>query len=88
MQHNHEKSTSEPANGPLVNEGNERDAPGGETIGVPSLVAGSCPLDRLVDTAGDYARQATSENTNKAETQPATFAPPLRQHYFRLIDTP
>ncbi len=36
------------------------------TIGVPNLVAGSGSLDRLVDTARDYARQATAKNTTKA----------------------
>ena len=35
-------------------------------IALPAHVAGSGALDRLVDTARDYARQATSENTNKA----------------------
>ncbi|MEP0247299.1 MAG: tyrosine-type recombinase/integrase, partial [Roseibium sp.] len=33
---------------------------------LPSHIAGSGSLDRLVDTARDYARQATSENTNLA----------------------
>ncbi|MEP5757879.1 MAG: tyrosine-type recombinase/integrase [Litoreibacter sp.] len=37
-----------------------------QTISVPATVAGSGALDRLADTARDYARQATSENTNKA----------------------
>ncbi|WP_426037296.1 tyrosine-type recombinase/integrase [Cypionkella sp. TWP1-2-1b2] len=35
-------------------------------IALPSHVAGSGTLDRLVETARDYARQATSENTLKA----------------------
>jgi integrase len=36
------------------------------TISLPSHVAGSGKLDRLVETARDYARQAASENTLKA----------------------
>lgn len=40
---------------------------GGETeMSLPSHVAGSGTLDRLVDTAGDYARAAASDNTLKA----------------------
>jgi len=35
-------------------------------IALPAHVAGSGSLDRLVDTARDYARAATAENTNKA----------------------
>lgn len=37
-----------------------------ETISLPSHVAGSGSLDRLVDTARDYARAAASDNTLKA----------------------
>ena len=36
------------------------------TIALPSHVAGSGTLDRLVDTARDYARASTAQNTNKA----------------------
>jgi integrase len=35
-------------------------------IALPSHVAGSGALDRLVDTARDYAKASTAENTNKA----------------------
>ena len=35
-------------------------------IALPSHVAGSGTLDRLVDTARDYAKASTAENTNKA----------------------
>lgn len=35
-------------------------------IALPSEVAGSGTLDRLVDTARDYAKASTAENTNKA----------------------
>lgn len=60
-----EKPPAEPPIAPLSNPGNERDAHGDESFEVPNL-AGSGSLDRLVDTAKDYARQATSDNTNAA----------------------
>ena len=41
-----------------------QDAP--DPITLPSQIAGSGSLDRLVDTAKDYARQATAKNTNAA----------------------
>ena len=61
-----EKSPSEPLDRP---DRHERD--GGadierDTIALPSHVAGSGTLDRLVETARDYARAAASENTLKA----------------------
>ena len=37
-----------------------------DLITLPSHVAGSGTLDRLVETARDYAKQAASENTLKA----------------------
>jgi hypothetical protein len=37
-----------------------------DEIGLPSHFAGSGTLDRLVDTARDYARAAASDNTLKA----------------------
>lgn len=63
---NNEKSNSTPTNGSSVNEDNERDRFGGEALSLPSFVAGSGTLDRLVDTARDYARAAASDNTLKA----------------------
>jgi integrase len=66
MPENHEKSSSEPPNGSSINEDNERDRPDREAITLPSHVAGSGTLDRLVDTARDYARASTAENTSKA----------------------
>lgn len=51
---------------PTGDERNERDALDGASIGLPAHVAGSGPLDRLVETARDYAKAATSENTNKS----------------------
>jgi len=61
-----EKSSSEPPIGSSYNEGNERDRPHREALNLPSFVAGSGTLDRLVDTARDYARAAASNNTLKA----------------------
>ena len=72
MSDNTEKSTSKPIDAPSLNEGSESDTSYAEGIGVPDHVAvpaalaGSGSLDRLVDTARDYARQATAENTTKA----------------------
>ncbi|WP_121068511.1 tyrosine-type recombinase/integrase [Chachezhania antarctica] len=63
---NNEKSISKPPNGPSVSEDNERDHPSSEALSLPSFVAGSGTLDRLVDTARDYARAAASDNTLKA----------------------
>ncbi|NSY40118.1 tyrosine-type recombinase/integrase [Leisingera sp. ANG59] len=66
MSDNTENSSSEAANGSSVNEDNERDHPDGEALSLPSSLAGSGALDRLVETARDYARAAASENTLKA----------------------
>ncbi|MGJ8629170.1 MAG: tyrosine-type recombinase/integrase [Sulfitobacter sp.] len=66
MSENRQKPPSGPANAPSSNEDNESDGLSDEAIGVPNLVPGSGALDRLVGTARDYARQAASENTNKA----------------------
>ena len=41
----------------------------GAPIALPSHVPGSGALDRLVETARDYARQAASDNTLKAYTK-------------------
>ena len=40
--------------------------PDGALIALPSHVAGSGTLDRLVENARDYAKASTAENTNKA----------------------
>jgi integrase len=45
---------------------NERDQERSDGIALPAHVAGSGTLDRLVDTARDYAKASTAENTNKA----------------------
>lgn len=66
-----EKAPAELTNADLSNEGSERTSHGDETFDLPDLavpvaLAGSGSLDRLVDTARDYARQATADNTNAA----------------------
>lgn len=66
MSESHKKSRSEPSKGSSVNEDNKRDAVPGEALSLPSFVAGSGTLDRLIDTARDYARAAASDNTLKA----------------------
>ncbi len=66
MAETHQKSSSDP---PEHSDRHERDASADmerDTIVLPSHVAGSGTLDRLVETARDYARQAASENTLKA----------------------
>ncbi|MEP0961957.1 MAG: tyrosine-type recombinase/integrase [Roseobacter sp.] len=61
-----EKSSSSNSGASNNAQDNERDQGKSDGIALPSHVAGSGSLDRLVDTARDYARQATSENTNLA----------------------
>jgi len=66
-----QKSTSDPTTATSLNENDERGSASGEAfelpdLAVPAALAGSGSLDRLVDTAKDYARQATAENTNAA----------------------
>lgn len=66
MAENTRKSRSGRPNGPSRNEDDESDRPEAEALSLPSFVAGSGALDRLVDTARDYARAAASDNTLKA----------------------
>ena len=66
MSENTEKTRSETPIGSSPNEDNDRAQPDGPTVILPSFVAGSGALDRLVDTARDYARAAASDNTLKA----------------------
>ncbi len=47
-------------------EHDERTSRDGASIALPAHVAGSGALDRLIDTARDYAEASTAENTNKA----------------------
>ena len=60
------KSSSGPTIAPLPNADDERSTLPEESLRVPDHVAGSGALDRLVDSARDYARQATAQNTNAA----------------------
>lgn len=64
-----QKPPSNPANPLSSRDNDDRNAPTNEPIGVPDLVARSGTLNRLVETARDYASHATSENTNKAYTK-------------------
>ncbi len=61
-----EKSTSAPSDAFDDAQVDERDQEESDKIALPSHIAGSRTLDRLVDTARDYAKAATAENTNKA----------------------
>ena len=63
------KSPSEPPERPDRHERDDSADTERDTIALPSHVAGSGTLDRLVETARDYARQAASENTLKAYTK-------------------
>jgi integrase len=60
------KSPSDTPERPDLPEQDQSVGPGDGVIALPSHVAGSGALDRLVETARDYARQAASENTLKA----------------------
>ena len=61
-----EISNSASHDAPNRNERDERVTSDGASITLPAHVAGSGTLDRLVDTARDYAKASTAENTNKA----------------------
>lgn len=61
-----EKSSSEPPERPYRHERDDSADLERNAIALPSHVAGSGTLDRLVETARDYARAAASENTRKA----------------------
>ena len=66
MTKTHQRSPSDPPEHSDPNERDESVAPKDGVFALPSHIAGSGTLDRLVETARDYARQATSENTLKA----------------------
>ena len=55
-----------PPSRPDTREGEERLAPTEDALSLPGHIASSGALDRLVETARDYARHAASENTLKA----------------------
>ncbi len=62
----HEKPNSASMDAATEDEVDESVSPEEHEIALPSHVAGSGTLDRLVDTARDYAKASTAENTNKA----------------------
>ena len=64
--HEAEISSSASNEAPNSDEHNERERAEGASIALPTHVAGSGTLDRLVDTARGYAEASTAENTNKA----------------------
>lgn len=66
MSKNSEKSCTDAPTGSSINEDVERDPTSSGALTLPSHVAGSGTLDRLVDTARDYAKASTAKNTNKA----------------------
>ena len=61
-----EKSTSSNSGAFTIAQDDERDQEKCDDISLPAHVAGSGSLDRLIDTARDYARAAASDNTLKA----------------------
>jgi len=61
-----EISSSAPHTAPNSDERDERTSWDGASIALPAHVAGSGALDRLIDTARDYAEASTAGNTNKA----------------------
>jgi hypothetical protein len=66
MEEKHQKSRSEANTALSPAEQDERDQTKDASSFASLPVAGSGGLDRLVDTAKDYARHATAENTNAA----------------------
>lgn len=62
----HQKSPSDPPEHSDPNERGESVAPEDGALTLPAHIAGSGTLDRLVETARDYARAAASDNTLKA----------------------
>jgi integrase len=66
MSENHEKSRTSAPNGPSSNLDDEKHQSPDAALTRPAFLAGSGTLDRLVDTARDYAKQAVSENTLRA----------------------
>ncbi len=66
MTETRQKSALEPPAHSDLQEGDESGSREQGTFTLPAHVGGSGALDRLVETARDYARQAASENTLKA----------------------
>ena len=66
MAENHENPHLSASNRALPDEGDENETAHSDPLALPSDVAGSGTLDRLIDTARDFAKGSTAENTNKA----------------------
>ena len=66
MSDTHRKSRAGPPQDADPHERDESASPEDAAVALPSHIAGSGTLDRLVETARDYARAAASENTLKA----------------------
>ena len=66
MDSDNENSMSSHSGKSVDAQGDERGQDRSDGIALPAYVAGSGSLDRLVDTARDYARAAASDNTLKA----------------------
>jgi integrase len=66
MTETHQKSPIVPPEHSDPDERDESVVPEDGALALPSHIAGSGTLDRLVETARDYARQAASENTLRA----------------------
>ena len=66
MSENRQKLPSDPTIATSPDEDSERGPSSDAALSLPTFVAGSGTLDRLVDTARDYARAAASDNTLKA----------------------
>lgn len=66
MAETHQKSSIDLPERSDPSERDESVAPADGALALPSHIAGSGTLDRLVETARDYARAAASENTLKA----------------------
>ncbi|MCA1337920.1 tyrosine-type recombinase/integrase [Pseudooceanicola marinus] len=66
MDSDNENSMSSHSGKSVDAQGDERGQDRSDGIALPAYVAGSGTLDRLVDTARDYARAAASDNTLKA----------------------
>ena len=66
MAENNENSHPSASNRAPPDQGNENETSHSDPLALPSDVAGSGTLNRLIDTARDYAKGSTAENTNKA----------------------
>jgi hypothetical protein len=84
-----EKPTSAPSDELHDARTDERDQDASDGIALPAHVAGSGTLNRLVDTARDYARAAASDNTLKAYAKDwAHFAHWCRMRGVELLPPP